>query len=733
VLLRRIGLSALVLLVLPSVSSANSATVYSDSLEAPWQDWSWVQHDMASTEEVFEGGYAISVDFGPWEGLYLHHGGLFTHGLDTLVFAAHGGASGGQAVSLTAYLASGVHGPARPLSSYGQLLPGTWTLFRIPMEDLGAADTLISGICWQEGGGATQPRLYLDSIRLSSTPPAGTPILSGGVWHRFSYVAGSSSPLLFRIHVQDVDSDVSAVTMDATPFGLQNDTPLFDDGAHWDKQPADGWYGCELVPASTPGVGELFLQVGAEDTAGHHSGYHTPVLSIFSPVSPPVPLSLPPVLGIGTSVRDWQTGSLTPWELAYQYITWGWETWGTHFVETWVQDTWQAGYVPVISVYMLIGPPPHPPDEAQAFFDNSNDPSFVAQYLLSLEEAAVQAQGDAPVVFHLEPDFLGYMQQLTLLDGDPSNDDDPSSLPAYVPDPSYPQTIAGLHTKMVDLIHQTADNALVGGMLSSWSTLEAIGSSTDHDLDVASAAARTATFVSGAGGSRCDLLFCEWADRDAGSGLSPWWDDTMNSWPNHGRALLWENQAAAQAQLPLVLWQVPCGNMALPDTTGAFRDNRVDFIFAHVADITDAGICQLLLGPGDYLTGTSPATDGGHIDSLASAYYAGRSWTGSLSLSVALRPDTLLLEWSFFPGADQYAVFSSDHAYGVLGSPQYTTRPQPFLRLTVPVPVAPSFYQVSADSPSIPNAATSDVVGAFPYASWSKQFELARTRRGVVE
>ena len=111
-------------------------------------------------------------------------------------------------------------------------------------------------------------------------------------------------------------------------------------------------------------------------------------------------------------------------------------------------------------------------------------------------------------------------------------------------------------------------------------------------------AQRTAAFIDEMGGAQSDLLVVEWSDRDAGSGLRPWWDDTNRTLPRPTRAILWENALSAAARKRLMLWQMPCGNMSLDNTCDHYRDNRAAYAFRHPRDLSDAGVCAVMFGGG---------------------------------------------------------------------------------------------------------------------------------------
>jgi hypothetical protein len=238
-----------------------------------------------------------------------------------------------------------------------------------------------------------------------------------------------------------------------------------------------------------------------------------------------------------------------------------------------------------------------------------------------LEEAARQARGTQPVILHLEPDFYGFMQQLSNMDERPAGvqPDDPSSYPVALNVAGYPNTLAGFGQRMVDVVHATAPNALVAPMASMWATNQDPNSVTISE--VISIAQRTAAFVDAMGGDRSDLLLVEWSDRDAGSGLRPWWDDTDLTLPRPTRAILWENALSAAARKRLILWQMPVGNMSLDNTCDHYQDNRAAYAFQHPRDLFDAGVFAILFGGGAECQ-TQVTTDGGFVGAQGAIAYA---------------------------------------------------------------------------------------------------------------
>src|SRR6476469_791237 len=75
-----------------------TSSIYSDTLNNGWQNWSW-----GSSVTVQDGAYVHSGSFSlscaytaAWGGLSLGHSGFNTAGYDNIVFYINGGANSGQ-------------------------------------------------------------------------------------------------------------------------------------------------------------------------------------------------------------------------------------------------------------------------------------------------------------------------------------------------------------------------------------------------------------------------------------------------------------------------------------------------------------------------------------------------------------------------------------------------------------------------------------------------------------
>lgn len=656
IFLRRCLFIILLLFVLIFSPTAEAApqVIFDDALAAGWANWSWATVNLGAATPVHGGSSSISVSYNAWEGLYLAHPGVSTLGFTKLRFYAHGGGTGGQRFLVYAVRASdsGGHGPEVQL---GPLAANTWTEIQIPLADLGASDTDVVGLVWQDSTGSSQPVLYFDDIALIGDESPNGPGLSNGQLVRSAAPADGLTGVVARVQVNDPQGlgDVTGVTLNAGALGQGNLT-LRDDGHSNDGAAGDGLFGGVFTVAPGTPRGEYTLLVTAQDQAGHSASL---VLGAFVVLGSPggsVPGGLPARPAWGTNEwsetpgQDWQVNSGVPWDYVYQYITYGWEGWGGSFVSRFVNQAWNKNYVPVISVYMMLGVPTNCGESPACYASKLQNATTVSNYLASLQRAAQEASGSKPVIFHLEPDFYGFMQQYNYSQGVPQPDS-PTNYPVALNVPGYPNNLAGFGRRMVDLIHQTAPNALVAVHASMWGT-NSDPNSVSAD-QVAGLAQSTAAFINAMGGTQTDLYFLDWSDRDSGctdlpacQPPRPWWDTANRIVPRFSRAILWDNALSAATGKRLILWQVPAGNMSLDDTCYHYRDNRPAYTFGHPRDLYEAGIVAVLFGAGaDCLT--TPSTDGGFIQGQGDTAYDSPAAPTGLSGGAALGP-SVPLHWN---------------------------------------------------------------------------------------
>ncbi len=250
----------------------------------------------------------------------------------------------------------------------------------------------------------------------------------------------------------------------------------------------------------------------------------------------------------------------------------------------------------------------------------ANDAAFMARYYANFKFVLDQI-GSAVALVHIEPDFWGYGQQLN---------NDPSAVPAAVASANsvdcgaQPNTLAGMGECLIAMVHKYAPKAKVGLHASGWATGIDVIRNTDAKLDVVAEGNKLGQFLAKAGAS-ADFIVADIDDRDAGywesQGRDTWLDDTNRTLPNFRQLFTWAKAVSETAQKPILWWQVPVGNINLPNTKQAWKDNCVDYLMTHLDDMQGAHGIGVAFGAGDGNT-TTPETDGGHLISLVKAYAA---------------------------------------------------------------------------------------------------------------
>ncbi|WP_381567728.1 RICIN domain-containing protein [Streptomyces eurythermus] len=215
----------------------------------------------------------------------------------------------------------------------------------------------------------------------------------------------------------------------------------------------------------------------------------------------------------------------------------------------------------------------------------------------------LQKIGTSRDAIDLEPDFWGYVRSL----GDPHQVAARVSAANPTDCGSQENSAAGLSRCLMSMARKYAPNAAVGMHLSCF----------DWQTDTQACVKDYARL----GAQNADFLVSDVTDRDAG-----WYAQ-----PAHGgRDTFWTDQKAAAALKfyktmaesvgkPVVLWQIPVGNMAQNNTLNHYKDDKVDWLFAHLDQVANAHVAGLFFGPGQQEQ-TSVESDGGNLIRKTIAY-----------------------------------------------------------------------------------------------------------------
>ena len=629
--------------------------IYGDGLAAGWENWSWAVVNLTAAAPVHSGSHSIAVTFSAWTGLALHNGSPNTFGTTHLRFFVHGGASGGQQMNLRLNLVvngANAYGPAFLVPA---LPANAWEDVRAPLSLLNPDGAPITGITWQDASGDSQPTLYIDDISFTSLDDPNALVLTHGSLLPRAVLADGVTMLVLKVTVTDPQgaADIASVTLDATRLGRGLVT-LRDDGRSNDGAENDGVFGTVLTVAPGTLPGELALGIFAQDQEGHTAALPVGVLTVLGIPGGSIPTSLPQRIGWGTNAwsenpgQDWQVNSGVAWDYVYQYITYGWENWGTDFVARFVQHAWDNHFIPLVTVYNMLATPPASGEGGVYYAAKLLNASTVQLYLASLKNAAQQSKGTSPAVFVLEPDFFGFMQQLS---NDPAHrppgviPNDPSSFPVALNISGYPNTLSGFGHYMVDMIHAEAPNVLVAPEASFWAMNKSLWSLTN--AEAIQNAQATAQFLVDTVGNQVDVWVVEWGDRDSGYDPinAPFWDVTNQTEPRATRVILWENALSRQAQKRLILWQVPVGNMSLDNgSCYHYQDNRAVYAFAHPRDLFDAGVVGVVFGGGQSCS-TQVWTDNGVVQAQGAMAYSAPAAPAGLA-AFAFGGNTAFVVWN---------------------------------------------------------------------------------------
>jgi hypothetical protein len=172
------------------------------------------------------------------------------------------------------------------------------------------------------------------------------------------------------------------------------------------------------------------------------------------------------------------------------------------------------------------------------------------------------------------------------------------------------------------MVRAHAPNARVGLHASGWGSGFDCLMNTRTSLDCAAEGTKVGAWLKVAGAGLGDLVVADMADRDAGYyasvGRAAWWN-TDAALPSFQQAFGWGKAVAEAVGRPLLWWQVPVGNSLQNDTPDHWRDNRVEYLLGHMAEVAAGHALGVAFGAGADGQ-TTPETDGGLLASGAKGY-----------------------------------------------------------------------------------------------------------------
>jgi hypothetical protein len=346
---------------------------------------------------------------------------------------------------------------------------------------------------------------------------------------------------------------------------------------------------------------------------------------------------------IGATMEDATAGS-APFDVRYVYLAGGaladtpctscascnaswWGCWQgtretpgryvTNLIDACEGATWQSSarpQIPAFTYYQFLhaSGATEGDGEVSAF----NDAAIVGRYLNDFR-FLLQTIGLHVAIVHVEPDLWGYVR---------NRSGDPTTVPAKVREANptdcadAEQSAAGLATCMIAMTRTYAPNAKIGLHVSPWTGMN----NASTRFNMANETSKAAAFMKGLGANKGDYLVTDPSDRDAAyyeiiKKENRWWDATNATLPNFTQAFAWTKGVAEQVGRPMIQWQVPVGNMAQGNTDTHWKDNRLDYFFAHMDEVAASHTVMLLFGSG--MDGmTTPETDGGNLVAKTIAY-----------------------------------------------------------------------------------------------------------------
>jgi hypothetical protein len=299
----------------------------------------------------------------------------------------------------------------------------------------------------------------------------------------------------------------------------------------------------------------------------------------------------------------------------YQYLAGGvntgdgWATWNAdgEFVRYYIQESREAGIIPVFSYYMLYqSSPGSGMDEADGVAANLGNNATMTSYYndlkLFFQKAAASPAG--VTVLHVEPDAWAYMQHRS------SN---PANVPVRVGGSGQadvaglPNNGAGFAQAIVRLRDRYAPTVTLAYHYNVWASGQDIIYSDPSDAVVASLGTTVGNFYK-ALGARFDVAFHDLTDRDAAFKQAHY-GDRGGSWYNaddYRRSTIYVKAFGETANLRTVIWQIPFGNTkmrAQNNTWNHYQDNKVEWLLdeparTHLKAYADAGVIAFLFGRG---------------------------------------------------------------------------------------------------------------------------------------
>ena len=154
-----------------ALSAPADQTIYTDSLQNGWQNWSWATVNFNNSTPVHSGARSISITAGAWQAVSFWHSAQSARPFTSFSFWIHGDTSGGQTLQVYAEnTGGGSHAPV----GIPAPVAGTWQRVTLPLASLGVAGVAdMTRFNIQNASGNSLGTFYVDDVSLVSdtTPP----------------------------------------------------------------------------------------------------------------------------------------------------------------------------------------------------------------------------------------------------------------------------------------------------------------------------------------------------------------------------------------------------------------------------------------------------------------------------------------------------------------------------------------------------------------------------------
>ncbi len=248
------GTILLILFAFSNAGAQTNQTIYTDSLQNSWENYSWAQVNFSNANPAHGGAASVSVSAAAYQAIYLHHSAFSTANFTALSFWIHGGANGGQLLQVQATSS----GNAQTAVNLQPLAANSWQQITIQLSALGMnSSSAMDGFWIQDRSGTTQAAFYVDDIILiggtTTAPTTSVTIAVDAAANRHAI-----SPLIYGTAYA-----TTAQLLDLNaPLNRQggNNTSRYNWQLNADNRANDFYF--ESIPfANTPGeIGDTFVQ-----------------------------------------------------------------------------------------------------------------------------------------------------------------------------------------------------------------------------------------------------------------------------------------------------------------------------------------------------------------------------------------------------------------------------------------------------------------------------------------